>query len=417
MMQASASTKTPAFPVDTIRQDFPILQQTVNGHPLVYLDNAATSQKPQCMIDKLVEYYTTTNANIHRGVHRLSVMATDAYEHTRTVIRQHINAEHDHQILFVRGTTEAINLVAQTYGKINISSGDEILITEMEHHANIVPWQMLCEQNNAALKVIPINAAGDISLNDLERLITPRTKLLAMVHISNALGTINPVEDAIKIAHKHGVPVLIDGAQAGPHLKLDMQALDCDFYTLSAHKMFGPTGVGALYVKDDILQNMPPYQGGGEMIRQVTFEKTEYAELPNRFEAGTQHIAGVVAWATAIDYLNTIGLDNIAAYEHELLTYATEKANNMADFKIYGQAKHKASVLSFNIDNIHAHDIGTICDQSGVAIRTGHHCAMPVMQHYNVAATARASFAFYNTFSEVDALFNVLQEAREIFGL
>jgi cysteine desulfurase/selenocysteine lyase len=405
------------FPVELIRRDFPILHQQINGHPLAYLDNAATSQKPQCVIDRLLKYYSTDNANIHRGVHSLSQRATDAFEHARHSVQHYINAQSVHEIIFLRGTTEAINLVAQTYGKQNLEPGDEILITEMEHHANIVPWQMICAETRAKLRVIPMNDAGEISLDDVESMLSPRTKLLAMVHISNALGTINPVKQAIEIAHKHGVPVLLDGAQAGAHTVLDVQALNCDFYTLSAHKMLGPTGIGALYVKDKILQTLPPYQGGGEMIHKVTFEKTEYAPPPNRFEAGTLHIAGAIAWATAIDYLQKIGIDKIAKYEDALLDYATEKALQFPGLKIYGTAKNKASILSFTIENIHAHDLGTICDQSGVGIRTGHHCAMPVMQHYDVAATARASFMFYNTFTEIDQLFAALTDAREIFGL
>lgn len=417
-MNASVENLTsvkPTFIVDELRKDFPILAQQINGHPLAYLDNAATTQKPQCVIDHLVDYYSTSNANIHRGVHQLSVKATDAFEKTREKVQHYINAKSSQEIVFVRGSTEAINLVANTFGMQHITADDEIIISEMEHHANIVPWQQLCEKTQATLKVIPMNDAGEISLQDIAELITPRTKLLAIVHISNALGTINPIADIIKLAHKNNVPVLIDGAQAGPHADIDVQALNCDFYTLSAHKMYGPTGIGALYVKHDILKDMPPYQGGGEMINYVTFAKTDYADPPQRFEAGTLPIASTVAWTSAIDYINKLGLTNIQAHEQALLNYATEKATQLPSIKIYGTAKHKASILSFNFGDIHAHDVGTICDQYGVAIRTGHHCAMPVMQHFKVAATARASFAFYNTFAEVDQLFLALQQVQEIF--
>lgn len=403
------------FDVHEIRQDFPILSQQINGYPLAYLDNAATTQKPQSVIDKLVEYYTTMNANIHRGVHHLSMRATAAFENTREKIQRHINAESSKEIIFVRGSTEAINLVANTYGLQHCRTGDEILITEMEHHSNIVPWQLLCERTGATLKIIPFNQIGEIDLNDVERLITTKTRLVAVTHISNALGTINPVEEIVQLAHRQGVPVLIDGAQAGPHLAMDVQAIDCDFYTLSAHKMYGPTGIGALYAKQTILNDLPPYQGGGEMIHSVTFEQSDYAPPPQRFEAGTLPIASVVAWANALDYLQKIGFHRIQAYENALLAYATEKAERFESLIRYGSAGKKASILTFNLSNIHAHDVGTICDQYGVAIRTGHHCAMPVMQHFDVSAMARASLAFYNTFEEIDRLFLALEEAKEIF--
>lgn len=404
-----------SFPVAHYRQDFPILRQRVNGKPLIYLDNAATSQKPALVIEALKEYYETYNANVHRGVHYLSEWATSAYEAARVKAQQFINAKSAREIVFVRGTTEGINLVAHSFGRLKIKANDEIVITEMEHHSNIVPWQLLCEYTGAKLKVVPINDAGEISLEDYQGLLSEKTKLVAVTHISNALGTINPIEAMIKLAHAHDIPVLIDGAQATPHLQVDVQQLDCDFYVFSSHKMFGPTGVGVLYGKERWLEAMPPYQGGGEMISQVTFAKTTFHELPYKFEAGTPNIEGVIGLAKAIDYINGIGLAAINAYEHELLLYATLRAQQEPDVRLIGTAKHKASILSFELGTIHPHDIGTILDQEGIAIRTGHHCAMPVMEHFGVPATARASFAFYNTKAEIDALFAGLKRVREIF--
>lgn len=404
------------FDVEAVRQDFPVLQQTVHGKPLIYFDNAATSQKPQAVIDTLIHYYQNDNANIHRGVHTLSERATKAYEDARKTVQQFINAKHDSEIVFLRGTTEAINLVAQSYGRSNISQGDEIIISEMEHHANIVPWQLLCEQTGAVLKVIPINDKGELLIDEYEKLFSTKTKLVAVVHISNALGTINPIKQIIDIAHQHEVPVLIDGAQATPHLAIDVQALDCDFYTLSGHKMYAPTGIGALYTKKEILEKMPPYQGGGEMIKQVSFEKTTYNDIPFRFEAGTMHIAGAIGLAAAIHYMQAIGLKNIEQYEHELTEYAMQLANNFDGMRIIGTAAKKAGILSFLLDNIHAHDVGTILDHEGIAIRTGHHCAMPVMTHFNIPATARASFCMYNTKDEIQQLFAALDKVREVFA-
>ncbi|MBB72390.1 MAG: cysteine desulfurase CsdA [Legionellales bacterium] len=411
-----AGNKATTFDVSAVRKDFPILSTSVNGNKLVYLDNAATSQKPQCVIDAIDDYYRTTNANIHRGVHMLSEKATDAFEAARRKVQHFINAKRDSEIIFCRGTTEAINLVASSYGRANISAGDEVLITYMEHHSNIVPWQLLCEQTGATLKVVPINERGELILEEYERLLTAKTKLVALTHISNALGTINPVKDIIKLAHANNTPVLIDGAQAAPHTTIDVQNLDCDFYTLSGHKMYGPTGIGVLYGKQALLEAMPPYQGGGEMIRQVSFTGTTYNVPPFKFEAGTMHIAGAIGLGVAIDYLQQLGMDNIAAYEHHLLAYATRQAEADADFHMIGTAKDKASILSFTYGDVHAHDLGTILDHQGVAIRTGHHCAMPVMEFYNVPATARASFAFYNTTDEIDALFAALIDAKKVFG-
>lgn len=404
------------FDVDKIRQDFPILKETIKGKPLVYLDNAATSQKPQVVIDALTNYYSHYNSNIHRGVHTLSEKATEAYEAARTKVQHLLNAKSPKEIVFLRGTTEAINLVAQSYGRSNIKAGDEIIISEMEHHSNIVPWQLLCEQTGAKLKIIPINDKGELLLEEYQKLFSDKTKLVACVHISNALGTINPIKTIIDIAHQHDVPVLIDGAQAAPHTAVDVQALDCDFYTISGHKMFAPTGIGALYAKESILENMPPYHGGGEMIKYVEFDKTIYNDIPFKFEAGTVNIGGAIAFGAAIDYITDIGLDNIAAYEHELIVYAHELASNYEGMNLIGTATHKTSILSFLLDDIHPHDMGTILDSEGIAIRTGHHCAMPVMQHFGVNGTARASFTLYNTKSEIDHLFQSLQKVREVFG-
>lgn len=398
------------------REDFPILHQSIKDKPLIYLDNAATTQKPQVVIDALVHYYTHINANVHRGVHALSERATHAYENARTTVKNFINAAHTEEIVFVRGTTEAINLVAQSYGRSHLQTGDEILLTELEHHANIVPWQLICQQTGAKLRVIPINEAGEINLDDVIALINKRTKLLAVGHISNAIGTINPVEDMIKIAHANQVPVLVDGAQAAPHMPIDVQALDCDFYTLSSHKVFGPTGIGALYAKAQWLEKLPPYQGGGDMISSVSFEKSTYNRPPFKFEAGTPNIAGAIGFAAALDYLSKIGMANTQAYEQELLAYATQALSQVPGLRIIGTAHHKASIISFVLDKIHPHDIGTILDSKGIAIRAGHHCAMPLMQYFKVSATARASLAFYNTRQEIDCLTQALYEVKEVFG-
>ena len=407
--------KTPTLDVENIRQDFPILHQEVNGNPLVYLDNAATSQKPRQVIEALDKYYQEDNANIHRGVHTLSERATIDYEQAREKVRSFINANSEKEIIFVRGATEGINLIAQSYGRNKLKAGDEIIISEMEHHSNIVPWQLLCEQTGAILKIIPINDSGELILEEFEKLLNPKTKLVSIAHISNALGTINPIQTIIDRAHEHNAVVIIDGAQATPHTIVDVQALDCDFYVFSGHKLFGPTGIGVLYGKAHLLEAMPPWQGGGDMIKMVSFEKTLYNDLPYKFEAGTPHIAGVIGLGAAIDYVSATGLEAIAAHEHELLEYATEKILEVKGLRLIGTAQQKTSILSFVIDSIHPHDIGTILDHEGIAIRTGHHCAMPVMTHFNVPATARASFAFYNTFEEVDRLIQALGKAREVF--
>jgi len=410
-----AAMPVAAFDVARLREDFPILHRSVHGKPLVYLDNGATSQKPQCVIDEEARYYAELNANIHRGVHALSQLATDAYEGARDTVRRFINAARREEIVFVRGTTEAINLVAASWGQ-RLQRGDEILITEMEHHSNIVPWQLLCERSGAVLRVAPIDDAGELRPDEFERLLGPRTRLIAVTHVSNALGTINAVQRIIELAHARGVVVLVDGAQAAPHIKIDVQAIDCDFYAFSSHKLYGPTGVGVLYGKAALLEAMPPYQGGGDMIREVTFAKTTYNDLPYKFEAGTPHIAGVISLGTAIEYVGAIGLDAIAAHEHDLLAYATEQARAVPGLRLIGTAKKKASILSFVLDGVHPHDIGTILDSEGVAVRTGHHCAMPVMEHFQVPATVRASFALYNTRAEVDALFHAVRKVREVFG-
>lgn len=399
-----------------IREDFPILKETVNGKPLVYLDNAATSQKPQAVIDALVNYYMTENSNVHRGVHTLSQKATDAYEGAREKVRQFINAEHDKEIIFVRGTTEGINLVAQTYGRTHIGAGDEIIVTAMEHHSNIVPWQMLCEEKGAHLKVIPINDDGELLLDEYEKLLSPRTKLVSIVHQSNALGTINPVEQVIELAHSRGIPVLLDGAQAVAHVPIDVTSLGCDFYAFSGHKLYGPTGVGVLYGRAELLDAMPPYQGGGEMIRSVSFEKTLYNVIPNKFEAGTQNIAGSIGLGVAIDYVNSVGMNNIAAYENELLAYGTERLSEIEPVRLIGTARHKGSILSFVMDTAHPHDVGTILDAEGIAVRTGHHCAQPLMDRYGVPATIRASLAFYNTKEEIDTLVKGIDRVIEVFS-
>jgi len=404
------------FGIEKIRQDFPVLQQNVHGKPLVYFDNAATTQKPQVVVDTIARYYLSENSNVHRGVHFLSDVATQAYEAGRTRVRQFLNAAHDREIIFTRGTTEGINLVAASYGRSRIKAGDEILISAMEHHSNIVPWQMLCEEKGATLRVVPINDAGELLLEEYERLLSDRTKLVAITYVSNALGTVNPVRRIVAMAHRRGIPVLVDGAQSTPHLPVDVQDLDCDFYAFSGHKLFGPTGIGILYGKTDLLEAMPPYQGGGEMISAVTFEKTIYNSLPHKFEAGTPHIAGVVGLAAAIEYVERIGLNQIAAYEHELLTYGTDLLSAIPGLTIVGTAKETAGVLSFVLRDIHAHDIGTILDHEGIAVRAGHHCAMPVMKRFGVPATARASLAFYNTREELEALAKGIQKAIEVFA-
>jgi cysteine desulfurase/selenocysteine lyase len=404
------------FPVEKIRADFPILAEKIRKKPLVYLDNAATCQKPQAVIDSIVHLYSHDYANVHRGVHTLSVRSTDLFEGARTKVKDFINASSEKEIIFVKGATEAINLVAQSYGKANIQPGDEIIITAMEHHSNIVPWQILCQQTGAVLKVAPMNLLGELIFDEFEKLIGDKTRLVSVVHMSNALGTINPVKKIIAAAHEKGIPVLLDGAQAIPHMTVDVQNLDCDFYVFSGHKLYAPTGIGVLYGKQSLLEAMPPYQGGGDMIRKVTFAETEYNVLPYKFEAGTPDIAGVVGLGAAIDYLNAIGMENIAAHEAELLAYATEKARQIKGLRIIGEAEHKGAILSFVLDKIHPHDIGTMLDSLGIAIRAGHHCAMPVMDFYKVPATARASFAMYNTKEEIDVLMNGIESLIEVFG-
>jgi cysteine desulfurase/selenocysteine lyase len=398
------------------RADFPILKTQVNGHPLVYLDNGATTQKPQVVIDAVSHYYENTNSNIHRGVHQLSELATAAYENGREQVRRFIGAASAKEVVFTRGTTESINLVANSWGMANLKAGDEVLVTEMEHHSNIVPWQMVTERTGALLKVIPINDAGEISLDDVRELISDRTKMVAISQLSNALGTINPVKEVIEMAHQAGALVLVDGAQAIAHIPVDMADLDCDFYAFSGHKIFGPTGTGVLYGKEALLEAMPPWQGGGDMIRIVRFEKSTWNDLPYKFEAGTPNIAGGIGLGVALDYVSGVGLEKIAAHETELLSYASRQLQELPGLKLIGTAKNRASIASFVLDQLHAHDLGTILDSEGIAIRAGHHCAMPVMQHYGVAATARASFAFYNTFSEVDRLMDGLNKAVEMFG-
>jgi cysteine desulfurase/selenocysteine lyase len=400
----------------SIRADFPILRRRVRGRPLVYLDNAATTQKPQAVIDRLVRYYREENANIHRGVHTLSVDATDAYEMARERVRQFVNAAEAREIVFVRGATEAINLVASTLGRMQIRADDEIVISEMEHHSNIVPWQMLCGEKGARLRIVPITDAGELQLDEYERILGPRTRMVAITHVSNALGTINPVESIVRLAHVRAIPVLIDGAQAVAHMPVDVQALGCDFYLFSGHKVFGPTGIGVLYGRASFLDRMQPYQGGGDMIRSVTFERTTYNDVPFRFEAGTPNIAGAIGLASAIDYLSSIGLDVVAAHEKELLAYGTAALSRIPGLRLTGTARDKAGILSFVIDGIHPHDIGTILDRDGVAIRAGHHCCQPLMGRLGVPATARASLALYNTREDVDALAASVRSARAVFA-
>ncbi|HLI61966.1 MAG TPA: cysteine desulfurase [Terriglobales bacterium] len=412
----SMAGETAEFDVEKVRRDFPILQQMVHGHPLVYLDNAATSQKPLAVIEVISRYYERDNANIHRGVHYLSEHATEEHEAARRTVRGFLNAADKREIIFVRSATEGINLVAQTYGRKHVGAGDEVLITAMEHHSNIVPWQILCEEKEAHLRVIPINDRGELLMEELPKLLGPRTKLLGVTHVSNALGTINPLKKIIKIAHQHNVPVVVDGAQAAPHLKIDVQELDADFYVFSGHKVYAPTGIGVLYGKRALLEEMPPYQGGGDMIRSVTFEKTLYNDLPYKFEAGTPNIGGAIGLGAAIDYINHLGMENIAAHEHDLLVYATESLSAIPGVRIIGTAAQKAAVISFIIEGIHPHDIGTILDREGIAVRTGHHCAQPVMQRFRIPATARASFALYNTRAEVDALVKGIEKVKEVFA-
>ena len=402
--------------VKRCRHHFPLLRQRVNGKPLVYFDNAATSQKPQVVIDATIRYYEEENSNIHRGVHYLSERATQAYEGVRVKVQHLLNAAHQREIVFVRGTTEAINLVAHSYGRMAVGRGDEVLISAMEHHSNIVPWQILCAEQGATLRVIPIDDRGEIIPGEYERLLTARTKIVALAHVSNALGTINPVRAMVAQAHERGIPVLLDGAQAVPHMKVDVRELGCDFYAFSSHKAFGPTGVGILYGVTRLLDAMPPYQSGGDMIKSVTFEKTVYNDLPHKFEAGTPNIGGGIAFGAAIDYINEIDLNSVAEFEHDLLEYATRGVLEIPGLRIIGTARQKAAVLSFVIDGIHPHDIGTILDHEGIAIRTGHHCAQPVMQRFGVPATARASFAFYNTREEIDVFLAALRKVKEVLG-
>jgi cysteine desulfurase / selenocysteine lyase len=407
---------THEFDVDRVRHDFPILSRPINGKKLVYLDNAATSQKPETVIGAITRYYEQQNANIHRGVHYLSAQATDAHEAARQAVQRFLNAADVREIIFVRGATEAINLVAHTYGRTHVGEGDEVLITAMEHHSNIVPWQILCEEKRAHLKVAPINDHGEVRLDAFAKLLGPRTKIVAVTHVSNALGTVNPIRHMIELAHAVNVPVLVDGAQAVPHLSVDVRALDCDFYAFSGHKVYGPTGIGVLYGKAALLEAMPPYQTGGEMISSVTFEKTTYNKLPFKFEAGTPDIAGAIGLHAALEYLNDLGMNNVAAHEHDLLDYATEAVAAIPGVRLIGTALERASVLSFVLEGVHPHDIGTILDQKGIAVRTGHHCAQPVMDRFGIPATARASFALYNTRDEVDTLVQGIRKVKEVFA-
>ncbi len=405
-----------SFPVDTIRKDFPILSETIKGKPLIYLDNAATSQKPLRVINAIKDYYEHTNSNIHRGAHYLANKATEAYENSRKTIATHINARSEREINFVRGTTEAINLVAKTYGRKFIKQGDEIIVTAMEHHSNIVPWQMPCEETGAVLRVIPINDKGELIMEEYLKLLSAKTKLVSLAYVSNSLGTINPVEEIIAQARKFGAKVFIDGAQALPHMRVDVQKLDCDFLGFSGHKVFGPTGIGVLYGKEEILNEMPPFMGGGEMIKTVSFKGTTYNDLPYKFEAGTPHIEGGIVLGESISYINEIGLDKIAAYEHELLVYGTEKLLQIEGLRIIGTADHKSSVISFLINDIHPYDVGILLNEQGIAIRTGHHCCQPLMERLGIEGTCRASFAFYNTKEEIDSLSIALTKAISILA-
>ena len=404
------------FDAEKVRADFPILQQQVNGRPLVYLDNGATSQKPQAVIDELVRYYTTENANVHRGVHTLSQNATDDFDGARLKVQRLLNAADDREIIFTSGTTGSINIVAQSYGRQNFGPGDEVIVSNMEHHSNIVPWQMLRDELGIVLRVVPIDESGELLLDEYERMLSPRTRLVSITHVSNALGTILPVKQITGMAHAHGVPVMLDGAQAVPHMPVDVQALDCDFYVFSGHKLFGPTGIGVLYGKAERLDAMPPVQGGGDMIKSVTFEKTIYNDLPFKFEAGTPNIAGAIGLGAAIDYVQAIGYESFAAYEDELLDYGTRALGQIDSVRIIGTAPRKAGILSFVMENIHPHDIGTILDAEGVAVRTGHHCAQPVMQRFQIPATVRASLAMYNTRDDIDALVRAIDRVIEVFS-
>jgi len=415
-MSALVSTIQAGFDVEKVREDFPVLKQKVHGKPLVYLDNAATSQKPLAVIEAIRKFYEVDCANIHRGVHELSQRSTAAYEQTRIKVKQFLNARTKNELIFVRGATEGINLVAQSWGRRCVKAGDEIVVSAMEHHSNIVPWQMLCEEKGAKLRVIPMDDRGELLMDEYVKLLGPRTRMVAVAHVSNALGTINPVREIVELAHKAGALALIDGAQAVPHMKVDVQALDADFYAFSGHKLFGPTGSGILYGKTKLLNAMPPYQGGGDMIRTVTFEKTTYNDLPYKFEAGTPNIAGGIGLGAAIDYVNRIGLDKIGAYEHELLTYGTAALLEIPGLRLIGTAREKAAVLSFVMEGIHPHDIGTVLDRMGIAVRTGHHCAQPVMDRFGIPATTRASLAFYNTAAEIDALASGLRKVKEMFA-
>jgi len=410
-MTIETIAKNSTLNIQKLRQDFPILSKKVNGKPLVYLDNGATAQKPKQVIDAISNYYQTQNANVHRGVHQLSIEITVAYENARTTVQKHLNAAFSKEIIFTSGTTESINLVANSFGKKYIKAGDEIIISEMEHHSNILPWQMLCEEKGAVLKIIPINEKGELLIDEYKKLLCGKTKIVAVTHISNTLGTINPVKEIIALAHEKNIPVLIDGAQALPHIKVDLQDLDADFYCFGAHKIFGPSGVGILYGKEKWLNEMPPYKVGGGTIKTVTFEKTEYADLPLKFEAGTPNIEGGIGLAAAIDYVNEIGLENIGAYECELLEYATKKLSAVEGLRIIGTAKEKASVISFVIEEVHPLDVGTILDKQGIAVRTGHHCTQPLMEHFGIPGTIRASLVFYNTKEEIDVLVNGIQKA------
>ncbi len=411
MQSITEMKKKKVFDIDEIRSDFPLLQQQMRGKPIVFLDSAASSQKPHQVIEAIDHYYNESHANVHRGVYELSQKATDAFEHARELVRKFINARSTKEVIFVRGATEGINLVAFSFSQKFLKPGDEIIISAMEHHSNIVPWQLACERTGAKLKVIPVNDEGELLLEEYEKLLTDRTKLVAVVHISNALGTINPVEEIIAKAHARNVPVLIDGAQAVPHAQVDVQALDVDFYTFSGHKMFGPTGIGVLYGKEEWLEKMPPYQGGGEMIETVTFEKTTYGELPHKFEAGTPDISGVIGLGAAVEYILEVGYDAIAEHEHALLEYATEQLQAIEGIRIIGTAEHKASVISFLIEGVHPYDVGTILDQLGIAVRTGHHCTQPLMDRYGIPGTVRASFAFYNSFEDIDKLVEGVKRA------
>ncbi len=417
MNKAMQTISAPAaFDVAAVRKDFPVLDQEVNGKPLVYLDNAASSQKPLQVQQAMNDYYRHDHANVHRGVHSLSQRATDAFENARTKVKDFLGAASEKEIIFVRSATEGLNLIASSYGRMVLREGDEVLITVLEHHSNIVPWQLICEQTGAKLKSVDVNEAGELDIQQYQALLTNRTKIAAFNHVSNALGTINPVKQMVKLAHQAGVTTVVDGSQAAPHLAIDVQDIGCDFYVITGHKMFGPTGIGVVYGKQALLEAMPPYQGGGEMIKQVSLEKSTYAELPAKFEAGTPDIAGSIGLGAAIDYMNEIGIENIAAHEHALLEYATAKAGEIEELRIIGTAKDKAAVLSFVIEGIHPHDLGTILDHEGVAVRTGHHCAQPLMQRFKVPATARASFAMYNTFDEIDVLISAIKKAIKMFN-